>query len=284
MSGVQVVRYDDLEPQWHVPGAREPGFMRWLISWVGGPTGFVNPSKEAAVINENTVVGLMNLLEGQQQKGLHYHSVAEIYVILKGELESYDGRGETHRAGVFDCIYIPAGVPHGVRNCGREDCELLWVHDGIEKIGTSVYYMDGIVTGPPQIDDISIVSFGDLEPKYKFCSDQEEPVPYSLISWVGGISAEYVNHNRGVAVPSERVGLGMTILRSGQEAPLEINGVGTCYVIAAGTATFKMDGRIEEVSRLDGIWVPRGNVHSISNLRCEALHLLWVHERPEKVH
>jgi hypothetical protein len=37
-----IIRYRDLEPQWHVPGAKEPGFMRWLISWVGGPKGYVN--------------------------------------------------------------------------------------------------------------------------------------------------------------------------------------------------------------------------------------------------
>lgn len=54
MPTTSIIRYNDLEPQWHVPGAKEPGFMRWLISWVGGPPGFVNPSKEAAIVSENT--------------------------------------------------------------------------------------------------------------------------------------------------------------------------------------------------------------------------------------
>jgi citrate synthase len=43
------------------------------------------------------------------------HSVTEIYVILKGGVESFDGVGRVHRAGPLDCLYIPAGVPHGVR-------------------------------------------------------------------------------------------------------------------------------------------------------------------------
>lgn len=35
----EIIRWNDLEPQWHVPGAKEPGFMRYLVSWVGGPKG-----------------------------------------------------------------------------------------------------------------------------------------------------------------------------------------------------------------------------------------------------
>lgn len=280
---MQIIKYNSLEPQWHVPGAREPGFMRWLISWVGGPKGYVNPSKEAAVINDNCVVGMMNLLKGQQQKGLHYHSITEIYVILTGELESYDSRGETHRAGPMDCIYIPAGVPHGVRNIGDTDCELVWVHDGIEKIGTSVYYMDGVVTGPPQVDDISLVRYQDLVPFRSGPAADRKGFARWLVSWVGGSSEEFVNYNRGVAVSSDLVGIGMTVLRRGQAAPPELGGVGKCYVVMSGTARFTVDGNEQDVTRLDGVWIPPANVHGVTSHGEQDLYLLWVHERPEKV-
>ena len=59
---------------------------------------------------------------------MHVHSVTEIYVILKGEAESFDGVGNKHRAGPMDCLYIPAGVPHGVRTVGGEDLDLIWLH------------------------------------------------------------------------------------------------------------------------------------------------------------
>ncbi|KAK4938720.1 hypothetical protein LTR10_020903 [Elasticomyces elasticus] len=287
MSGIKVVPYSTLEEQWHVPGAREPGFMRWLKSWVGGPAGYVNPNKQAAVINENFVVGMMNLFKGQQQKGLHYHSVTEIYVILTGELESYDGKGEKTYAGPMDCIYIPAGVPHGVRNSGDSDCELIWVHDGIEKIGTSVYYMDGIVTGPPQVDIISMARWTDLQHHINAPMGDRDGFSPNLVSWVAGSAPGQLNYNRDIAVPSDKVAIGMTCLKAGQSVPLLKGGVGYCYVVMDGAATFKggqkEDDAAQRVTRLDGVWVPKGTPHKVTNHGQRDLQLMWVQEFPEQI-
>jgi hypothetical protein len=38
-AGAEIIHWKDLEPKWHVPGAKEPGFMRYLVNWVGGPKG-----------------------------------------------------------------------------------------------------------------------------------------------------------------------------------------------------------------------------------------------------
>jgi hypothetical protein len=38
-NSVRIVRNDDLEAAWTVKQAKEPGFMRSLITWVGGPEG-----------------------------------------------------------------------------------------------------------------------------------------------------------------------------------------------------------------------------------------------------
>lgn len=282
MADSTIVRYRDLEPTWHVPGAKEPGFMRWLISWTGGPPGYVNPSKESAVISEKTVSGLMYLPVGQRQKGLHYHSVTEIYIVLKGELTSYDGKGQTHRAGPLDCVYIPKGVPHGVRNSGNVDVELIWVHDGIEKIGTSVYYMDGIVTGPPQVDEISIVNFRDLEPSYEAHRAKEIGVSRSMISWVGGGEGEE-NYNRGIAVESDKVSIGMTMLQPAQKSVPHLHADAETYVVIQGKGLVNLGKGNEVIERLDGVYVAPETVHAVRNHGDEPLCLVWIQERPQKL-
>jgi hypothetical protein len=103
-NSVAVVHNRDLEPSWSVKRAKEPGFMRSLITWVGGPAGYINTNPDTAVISQNSAVGLMRMPVGNRQAGVHVHSVAEIYVILKGEVESFDGVGNTHRAGPLDCL------------------------------------------------------------------------------------------------------------------------------------------------------------------------------------
>ena len=161
-NSVRVVRNKDLEPNWSVKQAKEPGFMRSLITWVGGPEGYINTNLDVSVISQSCAVGLMRMPVGNRQAGVHVHSVAEIYVILKGEVEGFDGVGNSHRAGLLDCLYIPAGVPHGVRTVGDADVELIWLHDAIEKLGVSTY-LDG--PGPfPAQDEVSLVRFVDLTP------------------------------------------------------------------------------------------------------------------------
>lgn len=276
----KIILHSDLEPQWHVPGAKEPGFIRYLISWVGGPPGYVNPNKEAAAISQDVVVGLMNLPVGQKQKGIHYHSVAEIYVILRGELEGYDANGHITRAGPLDCMYIPAGVPHGVRNCGTEDCDLIWVHDGIEKIGTSVYLMDGQPPEKPQVEQISIIPFTNLEPNYGLPKAKEIEFMRWVVNWVGGPEG-YDNFNRSVAAESERVAIGMTVLLPGQKSVPHCLQDGEAYVVMRGKALLNIGKGNQEIKKLDGAYITAGQVHSIRNHGEEPLYLMWVHERPQ---
>jgi len=94
---LRVIRDLDLEPSWDLKQAKEPGFMRSLTTWVGGPKGYINSNLDHSVISERCAVGLMRMPVGNRQPGVHVHSVTEIYVILKGQVESFDGVGNRHR-------------------------------------------------------------------------------------------------------------------------------------------------------------------------------------------
>ena len=160
----RIVRFRDLVPSWETKQAREAGYMRWLVTWLGGPAGHINTNPGTAIENTQCAVGMMYLPVGQRQAGRHIHGVTEIYVVLQGELEGFDASGHPHRAGPMDCTYIPEGCPHGVRNCGMEDVILIWAHDGIERNGTAVYYDDDHLFNhaPP----IELVRFADLQPDW----------------------------------------------------------------------------------------------------------------------
>ena len=135
------------------------------------------------------------------------HGVAEIYVVLDGVLEGFDASGHLHRAGPLDCTYIPAGCPHGVRNCGLDDVLLIWVHDHIERNDAAVYYPDDHDFG--DVPKIDLLRFSDLEPDW---SERGARIPGTMrwsVNWVGGLAGS-PDPNAAIAARNARVSIGMT--------------------------------------------------------------------------
>jgi mannose-6-phosphate isomerase-like protein (cupin superfamily) len=239
-----LIKFTELEPSWAVKRAREPGFLRWLVSWMGGPPGTVNFNPAQAALSETAAVGFMAMPQGNRQAGLHIHSVAEIYVILKGEIEGYDHTGVAHRAGPSDCIYIPAGVPHGVRTVGSEDLHLIWVHDSIERLGVSVYLDDGQTGQTGQSDQhISIVSSTD---RFRQADGNDR---VWAAGYVGAVSGEIAN---------PAITLGVKRLLSGGIDPVEPAAAGRLLIGIAGDTTVRCDGWTHKLSYLDGVHIPPG--------------------------
>lgn len=288
-----------------MPGATEGGYLRWLTSWVGGPEGHINPNFGVSVTSDKTSVGFMKLMKGCRQKGVHAHTIVEvrpslpcpepprptparpltdrrqIYVILKGNIEGFDGKGHKHRAGPMDCIYIPKGVPHAVRNSGVEDLDLLWIHDGIEKKGAATYYFDEATT--PKIGGVQVIKFMDLEPQWAAPKASQAPFLRYLVSWVGG-QGGVVNYNPKEAHDSDKVALGMLVIYPGNRQVSHSYPGNRTYVVVEGKALVDRGKGKEEVKRLDGIWIPGGTKIALSNHATDgsALWVLWTHERPLK--
>ncbi len=274
----RIVRFRDLEPSWGTKQAKEPGFMRWLVTWVGGPEGHINTNPGAAIESTQCAVGMMYLPRGQRQAGRHTHGVTEIYVVLQGELEGFDASGHPHRAGPMDCTYIPAGCPHGVRNCGLEDVVLIWAHDGIERNGTAMYYADDheFTNAPP----IELLRFADLEADWSAPGARTPGTMRWSVNWVAGLAGSR-NHNPATAIANSRIAIGMTMLEPGHRLPAEALGVARLYLVAGGEAVTDIGADRTMLGRLDGLHVPAGEMVALRNNGPEPLRLLWVDAPPD---
>ena len=273
-EAARIVRADDLEPSWTVKQAKEPGFLRSLITWVGGPEGHINTNPGVAVETERCVTGLMRMPPGNRQAGVHVHSVAEIYVILKGRCESFDGEGRRHLAGPLDCLYIPAGVPHGVRTVGDDELELVWVHDAIERWGVSTY-LDG--PGPfPADDEVRLIAFDALEPRWTEARATEVGFLRWSVNWVAGQGD--VDLNPGVAETNARLSLGSTMVQPWNRRPSPVLEGAETLVILSGRAIAEIGGTRHPLGRLDAIHRPAGRDLALRSASDEPLHLLWVRE------
>lgn len=280
-SGSRVIRVADLDPTWDVPHAREPGFLRWLISYVGGPPGFINNNPETGLLSERIVEGLMWLPVGNRQFGVHVHTVTEIYVILRGRVRSIEPGREPEVAGPLDCLYIPAGSPHAVRTVGDEDVLLLWLHDDLESAGASQYFDDPSLTRQPDAPAVSLITWDSLEPWWGSPRAKEGGHIRWHGSWVGGVEG-HLHFNRGTGVTSERLALGMTVILPGNAQVLHWHPTTEHYVVARGQASLLGQSNEALLGACDYVSFPADTPHGVRAVGNETLYLIWLLEEPER--
>jgi mannose-6-phosphate isomerase-like protein (cupin superfamily) len=133
---IQIVRWQSLRPNWASRDTGVPGHARWGVTPIGGPPGFEHMNREdGAIQTTSCTVGLMVFPPGVSSPGVHVHAeVNEVYVVAQGELCVLSGEGTETLLRRYDVAFIPAGVPHGVRNAGLEDGHLIWIKTGVEPV------------------------------------------------------------------------------------------------------------------------------------------------------
>ncbi len=276
----RIVRNRDLQPFWGVLRAKEPGFMRSLITWMGGPEGYINTNPGVAVESRHCAVGLMDMGAGQRQPGVHTHTMTEIYVILEGQVESFDGVGNRHSAGPLDCLYIPKGVPHGVRTVGDRPVKLLWVNDEIEKWGVSLY-QEG--PGPhPADNEVSLIPFLSLEPNLSAARAKEPGFMHWNVSWVG-CATTGPNYNAGHAALNDRVGVSLCVVQPANRLPNSPASGHQLYVVVRGRAVVDTGPQQRTVlDPQDAVFCPASMTVDLRALDGEPLYLVRVHEPVDK--
>ncbi|KAH8701511.1 RmlC-like cupin domain-containing protein [Talaromyces proteolyticus] len=253
--------------------------MRWMISWVAGPTGYCNSNPGDAVLSYNASVGFMHLPSANRQQGRHYHSVSEIYIILRGHVLGYDGHGVTHRAGPLDCIYIPRGVPHGVRSCGEGPVDLIWVHDAIERKGISKYWDESMANPQDESkEEIKVLPLNDLEPNWDYEHTKEPGQNHWSINWVGGVKGS-TNFSPALALHNDKVAVGLTVIPPGNKQVMT-RPIAELNVVVRGKVVVDIGNGYEELHRMDAVYIPAGNSRTLRNNGDEESYIVWVHEKP----
>jgi mannose-6-phosphate isomerase-like protein (cupin superfamily) len=274
----RVVRFLDLVPGWHeAPHSDQAGFFRWLSTYVGGPPGHLHEHPASGLVGGHSVMGIMGLPVGQRQYGLHRHTTTEIYLILRGHVESIEGEGQRQRLGPMDVLFIPEQSPHCVRTVGNEDVLLMYVHDEHEPLGASRYVPDD----DPSLDDPdphpSVIRWDDLDPSWAAPHATEAGNLRWSVSWVGG-SDTRLNLNPDKAARHDRVALGATVITAANSAGPESWDTVRCLQVADGRVV--VDGRPElgVIEPLDVLVVPHGYPHRLRAVGLEGATIIWWHE------
>lgn len=271
-----VIRFDELQPTWNTMHAREDGHIRWITSYYGGTSGQINDNPETGLVSDRTAAGMMWLAAGNRQFGVHEHTVAEIYVILQGQVESIEP-GRTQQAGPLDCLYMPPQAPHAVRAVGDEDVVLLWCHDENERTGLSQYYDeedDRWGSGTPAV---KLVRWSDLESR--------QDGPGALVGGTMRRSAKWVGSPDGdfpvdpaVSAVSERISIGCTVIPAGNAHVPHAHPFAEHYVVLQGRAMVSGSESRAILGTRDYVGFAAGSTHAVRAVGVEPVHLLWIQE------
>lgn len=266
-----VVRFDELNPTWNTMHAREPGHMRWIVTYYGGSEGYINDNPETGLLSDRTVTGMMWLAAGNRQFGVHEHTITEIYVILKGRVESIEP-GRRQLAGPLDCLYMPPGAPHAVRAVGDEDVLLLWCHDENERIGKSQYYDESDGRWSSATPAVRHIPWAALEPDWSAPGAREGGTARFATAWVGASKGD------SPAVDNARVSLGLTTIPPGNRHVPHTHPFAEHYVVVDGLAAVLGSERGEVLGRYDYVGFAAGQEHGLRAVGTDPLRVLWLQE------
>jgi mannose-6-phosphate isomerase-like protein (cupin superfamily) len=269
-----IVPFAGLQPDWSLPHATEEGYFRWVVSFVGGGPGKVNVNPETGYETDKSVLGLMHLPVGQRQFALHIHTVTETYIILQGRAESVEPGGRRHQMEQFDCIAMPAGAPHAVRNTGEEDVWLLWVHDGVEDADAAHYFDND--DPPGDFPHIEYIAWDSVVPTPGNESTAGGHLR-SMKTWLSGGNRQ-ADLGYGTGPATARIGLGSLAISGGNaEVAAALPTPRLNFVVSGRAAVVDAPG-LGVAGPNDVIILPADRPNALRAVGPEPLHIIWVLE------
>lgn len=200
----------------------------------------------------------------------HVHDCSEAITILGGSaLVMVEGR--QYGLGRLDCLHVPAGVPHTVRNThAAEEMLAHWSFGSAEPRRT-------FVDGPAEVQhrDRELPAPGDPEWLRRF--DDAEVYELSKGAWFRDLFAQRYGS----------VGIcgGYGRFTPGSSLPCHTHHYDESITILSGSASCLVQGRRYELKGLHNAFVPQGKPHRFINSGPDDMEMLWVYagDEPDRV-
>jgi mannose-6-phosphate isomerase-like protein (cupin superfamily) len=214
---------------------------------------------------------------GNRQSGVHIHSITEIYVILRGRVESIEPGGRRQIAGPFDCLSMPPGAPHAVRAIGPEDVLLLWVHDELEEAGGSEYFEESELGHSEGMPEVQFVPWDSMSPHWDLPQAKVGGHLRWTASWVGG-GEGFEHYNRDVGAVNGRVSLSALVIPPGNSEVPHAYATPRQYLVVSGRALVLGENHGPPLEPLDLVVLPPNIPHAVRAVGTDTLRLISFHE------
>lgn len=196
----------------------------------------------------------------------HTHESGEAITILQGQAE-VSCSGRTYRLRRLDCIHVPAGVPHRVRNPSTDEAMLAhtafasssptraFVHDRFEEMNREFGIPE---SGEPEsIRRFEKTEFYELAERTKF---------YDLFA--GRFGSNGICGGYGEFAP-------------GASLPCHVHKFDESITIITGEAICQVAGQQYKLAGYDTAFVPEGRPHRFINNSDKIMAMIWVYAGSE---
>lgn len=200
----------------------------------------------------------------------HKHTFSETITILSG-VAQVAVEGRSYQLKPFDCVGVPAEVPHEVKNYSKDSrLVALWAFaspvPSRELVDKEFGVQDRSLSNPTPRDPESIVRFADAE-AYELSPGAEFRDLFAGRLGTKGICGGY-----GRFQPTASL-------------PCHIHQCDESITIVEGDATCLVQGKQYSLSDCDTAFIPEGRPHRFLNHSNSAMAMIWVYAstEPERI-
>lgn len=237
------------------PGSPEGVELRTFVSQKCGAQGFSTGTAT---------------FRGHAELPCHLHDCSEAITILSGSaLVVVEGRG--YRLGRLDCMHVPAGIAHSVRNFER-DREMV-AHWSFASSAPSRTF----VPDQHRFQDRGLGCPFREDPEHLSRASEAEIYELASGAWFRDLFAKRLG-SLGICG-------GYAKFMQGSSLPCHTHAYDESITILTGSATCLVQGARYQMSGIQTAFVPQGKPHRFLNSGETEMEMLWVYagEEPDRI-